>query len=438
MSPSQDIALLLRQAAQADSPAEQQRLSAEATRAQQAYRDQLQAERDVDLANSVIGERFQPVASLSHVTAASDWLTEVDTSPDPNVMAQQITAEAALWYGRVSPEVKADRGEFAQHLAGHAAVVAGPYGERHGEALSSFTETVTTLRERDVKTGAIKESGSLLPQVGEQGNYPDASFATGEYSNALPLEATTSERAPQLQELEGGGASSPSQSVTQPQSPAADQANGDAGTQENGNSMNNTQRQASRHEAYSGLPQIQQTVDPSDTSLQPTPLNPEVAFPWVLSPNNVNQAISQTEQQLAERDQRKGAAKKAQAAAQAAYVNVMKEAGYDASGWLGDMGAGGYQPGTPPQGAPGSNLGQPDPVYGQGGDQGNQPLKPYGAEEADDYTNNPGMDIQPGDDLHADVGGRGMVTGARHSDDPEIQQALKFIAIRQQWLDQQS
>jgi hypothetical protein len=419
--------------------AEQQRLVQESQEVQHQLRAEAQAARDVDWSSTMLAQTLAPVPTFSHVSAASDWLGDIDTAFDSGPMTNQIVVEATLWYGKVSPEVKADRAEFGQHLAGRAGAIAGLYGEQSEKAYTSFIEEASSLRERDVRTGSITEAASGLPQVGDEA-YPEASFATGNYDNALPLEATTSERAPQLQELEANNGASASQDVTEPQNPPADQANGDAGTQENGSSMTNTQRSASRHEAYSGLPQVQQTVDPSDTSLQPTPLNQEVAFPWVLSPNSVNQTIQQTEQQLAERDSRKGAARRATALARQTYEAAMKSAGYDASGWMGDMGAGGYQ--DVPQGAPGSNLGQADPVYGQGGDQGDRQLRPYGEAEANDYTNDPGMDYQPGDDTHADLGqasvSPGMRTSSKHTEDPEIKQALKFIAMRKTWLDQQA
>lgn len=440
MPTSHDVTRLLREAAQTDDLANQRILVEEAAKAQQHLRLRMQAEREVDLANTAIADRFAPVAVYSHITAASDWLDGVETGVDTSDMANQLTAQAALWYERVSPEVKADSGEYAEQVRGVARVVASHYGDVAEGAYTSLVEQLSDLRNRDLRTGAIKESASGLPQVGEQG-MPSEEFANGNYENALPLEATTSERAPQIQELEANNGSNASQNVTRPQSPSADQANGDAGTQENGSSMTNTQRSASRqHTAYSGLDQVQQTVSPDDTHAAPTPLNPEVAFPWVLAPNgaNVNQTIAETEQQLAERDQRKGASRRAAVLAKQAYETAMKEAGYDASGWAGDMGAGGYQPGTPPQGAPGHNLGQPDPVYGYGGDQGDQQLKPNGASEADDYTNNPGMDYQPGDETHYDVGGRQMATGSRHGEDPEIAQARKFIAQRTAWLERQA
>lgn len=449
MPNSQDAARLLREAAQAPTLAEQRRLVGEAQQIQHHLRAEAQAQHELDWSNTLLADRREAVPVFSHVTAASDWLAELDTSvPDAAAMAHTITAEATLWYGKVSPEVKADAAEFGQHVAGVAAVVAGGFGEQAEHAYQDFVAQATELRTRDVKTGSIKEAASGLPQVSEPANPADMSNpnANGNYDAALPLEATTSERAPQIQELEansGSGASQDVVPVNDPglgqSDPSADLANGDAGTQRDGSNMNNTQRSASRHEAVSGLDQVQQTVDPHDNGLAPTPLNPEVAFPitWEIGGANVDRTIAETRQQLAERDSRRGASRLAQIAARKAYAEAMKQAGFqDDSGWAGDMGAGGYQ--EVPPGAPGHNLGMPDPVYGEGGDNGNQPLKPYGASEADDYTNNPGMDFQPGDDTHADVGGRQMATAARHADDPEIQRALKFIAVREQWLDRQA
>jgi hypothetical protein len=449
MTTSHDVSRLLREAAQTESIENQQLLVEAATKAQHEMYVKASQANSIDLANTAIAEAMTPVAVYSHITAASDWLGQLSTDVDTADMANQITAQAALWYERVSPEVKADAGEFAEQVRGRAHVVASGWGQAREHAYTDFVEQLADLRSRDLRTGAIKESGSTLPQVGEQG-MPSNTFANGDYDQALPLEATTSERAPQIQELEANNGSGASQDVTRPQSPSADQANGDAGTQENGSSMTNTQRSASRqHTAYSGLDQIQQTVSPDDTHAAPTPLNPEVAFPmtWDLNApgQSVNDTIAETEKQLAERDQRKGASRRAAALAKKAYDLAMREAGYepaktagqDDSGWAGDMGAGGYQPGTPPQGAPGHNLGQPDPVYGYGGDQGDQQLKPYGASEADDITSNPGMNYAPGDDTHYDVGGRQMATGARNAEDPEIAKAQKFIAQRQAWLERQ-
>lgn len=202
-------------------------------------------------------------------------------------------------------------------------------------------------------------------------------------------------------------------------------------------------------EAFSGLPQIQQVVDPSDTQAQQTPLPAEVAFPWVMNPADIQKAISQTEQQVAERNAKSPLASQAsrQKAAEAAYRRIMA-GGYDDSGWAGDMGAQGWQPGQQDGGnPPSSNLGQPDPVYGYGGDQPDRAVKPYGAMEADDYTNNPGQNWQPGQPTQMDLGGRQQSTDAPNSyqvgpnagqkaasADAEIAKAQAFIAQRTAWL----
>lgn len=435
MSPtptSQDVARLLNEASRADDQGESARLISEAQQAQSLRRAAHAQDREVDLAQAVVRERLAPVTVHQRHTSATDWLAAMDTSADLDDVSQRMTAQAALWYGRISPQVKADATEFAEQAQGYATHLAGAYGEHSKTASQTFTDQVTSLRTRDVSTGVIKEAAAAPPQVANPG--VPADFATGNYANALPPEATTSERAGQIQELEHNTGAS--------QTPSAEQATGEPPTGQD-TSMTN-QRQAARHQAYSGLPQIQQVVNNSDTGVEPTPMPEEVAFPWVISPNDVNQTISQAEQQIAERDQRKGAARVAAQAAQQVFAEQMraqgwdpKEAGYDASGWAGDMGAGGYGPGQQDvQGAPGTNLGMPDPVYGEGGDQGDRPLKPYGASEANDKTNNPD-EWAPGQPAQMDLGGRQMSTSSRHAQDPEIQQALKFIAQRQAWLDEQ-
>lgn len=198
-------------------------------------------------------------------------------------------------------------------------------------------------------------------------------------------------------------------------------------------------RVAVRTQAASGLDQVQQIVDPHDAP-STTPLNPDVAFPWEMAPDS-SATIQEAEKQVGEREQLKGASleTKAQRAARTAYMQVM--AGQDDSGWLGDMGAGGVGPGEQDGGnpGPGSNLGQPDRVYGFGGDQGDRAIKPYGADEANDVTNNPGMGYQPGQPTQYDQGGRGMTTGAsRIDDDPQLQQALAYARQRRAFLENQA
>lgn len=246
--------------------------------------------------------------------------------------------------------------------------------------------------------------------------------------------------------------------------------------------------------AFSGLDQITQVVDPSDTSVKETELPPEVAWPWTMVPGQVENNIGQAEQQIAEREQRKGASRQklaekaaraaynmarnqgmarldpagtfdpqhrhatlhqqAQTAARLAFQRVM--AGQDDSGWAGDMGAAGVTPGEQDGGnPPGVNLGMPDPVYGEGGDQGNRPLRPYSLSEANDVTNQPGT-WSPGQPTQMDLGGQVQQTtvpggggpafpnppinGKQSSidEDPEIAKALAFVRHRRAHLERQA
>lgn len=143
--------------------------------------------------------------------------------------------------------------------------------------------------------------------------------------------------------------------------------------------------------AYSGLPQIDQIVNADETPGE-TPLPEQVAFPWQMDPNSVGRTIQEAEQQIATRPQGRPGAPGSRGGPGGSVTSAQHQAnGRDNSGWMGDDGAKGLDyPGYSTPAYDGSNnLGQPDPVYGYGGDNGNQPLAPYGEEEANDVTNNP-------------------------------------------------
>lgn len=441
---STDVSRLLVEAGRTEDHAEQQRLVRAAEEARHAIFAAHEASQQTELGAKIVAERMQPVQTHSLITTASDWMHGLDTEVPAAEVNAHIVTQASLWYDRTSPDVKADSDEFAEQAKGVARHISGQFGKQAAAAFQSFVEETDGMRQQDLRAGNIQPTHGHTAAA-EQGMPGDG---MPNYSNALPLEATTSERAPQIQELEANTGSGASQDVVPVNDPglgqtdnSADLANGDEGTQRDGSNMINQQRSASRHQAYSGLDQVQQTVDPSDTHLQPTPLPEEVAFPWDLGNDPVQQTIQQTEQQIGERDQRKGASKRATAVARQAYEAAMKEAGYDASGWMGDMGAGGYVPNSPPPGEGGHNLGVPDPVYGFGGDQGNRPGTGIGASELDDETNIPSQ-WSEGQPAQADVGqssvSPGLRTDAARHDDPQIKAALKFIAQRTAWLNDQS
>lgn len=519
MPGDRDVQRLLVAASQAKTLAEQQRLVGEAEKLRNQVVAQHTASRELDLANAVVRQHITPAPVHEMHTEATDWIGGLSTTASADVSGaeQEMTAQGTVWYGRVATVVKADTEEFETQAQGMAHRLAGAFGEHAERAEAAFVGCVQELRARDMRTGALREAASGLPQVGE-GGYPAETMVGLSVDNALPVSETTSERAPAIQELEANGGAGASQDVTQVNDPGlgevdnlADGPNGDAGTappkrgsrvtaspnqdsdaawpscpgcgkpvspiSQAMDSNNNPTHQtciggrkessmhikcptcgqgrvaarvapqpsitdivAGRHVAYSGLPQVDQVAN-ADDSPGATPLPPEVAFPWVMEPGQQNQAIAETEQQIAEREQRKGASKRqlAEYAAKVAFQRVM--AGQDDSGWLGDMGQGGVAPGEQDGGnQPSSNLGAPDPVYGQGGDNGNQPLKPYGADEANDYTNNPGQMWQHGQPAQMDLAGRGESTQATASrsanDDPEIQKALAFVRQRRAAIEQ--
>ena len=187
-------------------------------------------------------------------------------------------------------------------------------------------------------------------------------------------------------------------------------------------------------EAVSGLDQIQQTVDPHDNGPKPTQLPADVAFPWVLNPQaQVPAAIGQAEEQIAQRNSLSPTqqANSKQPATRQSVQSAKTAGGRDNSGWMGDNGARGLdypgeQIGQYPQ--PSTSEGYVDPAHGQGGDVGaNKPAKPYGAAEADDYTNNQGMNWQPGQDTHADQGWRETV-----QENPALAAAAAYVEQHRQ------
>jgi uncharacterized Zn finger protein (UPF0148 family) len=548
---SSDVTRLLTEAARADTFSEQQRLIGEAEEARTQIAAQAARDREVDLARAVVEERLTPVRVHEHHTAATDWLGEIDTAA-PADAEREMIAQGSVWYAKLHAAVKAHPDEVAQQALGMAQRLAGRYGAGADAAETAFLDHVGSLYARDQAAGIVSVAASGVPQVGEPGN-PEMGLQGPSEPAGLPLEQTSSERAPQIQALDGntsgGGDYDGWPSPLEMPQQDVDAANGDSGTQrvarrpvtaaahgtgphrllvddhdpdaagpgdagwthpkgsvvqvidhygpdEGGdywavvkhpggpryrnevshidpsklepinerNAMQQhtaacpecsgcqacggTHRVAVRVTGASGLDQIDQTVDPHDAP-KATPYPTDVAFPWEM-PADSSQAISETEQQLAQREQLKGANRRqlaeraAHQAAQQAYLRVMS--GQDDSGWAGDMGAGGVRPGEQDGGNPGNtfpgNIADADPVYGNGGDNGNQPLRPYGQDEANDYTNNPGINWQPGQPTQYDQGGRanvvGQPTARRRSDaDPEIQRALAFVRHRRELLDAQ-
>jgi hypothetical protein len=498
-----DVGRLLSEASKAKTLEESRRLVMAAEEAKSQIREATVEDQSLELGHTVASEHLTPAPVFEHHTAATDWIGEVDTGTDEG-MDHKIAAEASLWYGNLHEAVKANPTEFAEQATGKARKLAGSYGAQAEAAESTFLDAVGTFHSRDVKLGAIQPVDD----------------GTGAVYEGLPGEATTSERARNIQGVENNTGPGPTD-VVPVNDPGegqvdtqVDRENGDLGSEQvadltghvgvrttaaddgvtwrrsrtwgdegagvpfeehptsffesepqngwhrefdpngihihvrepsgghrrydkhiNGSpakeaSMAHAQcptcgghgrvavRQApQRKQAYSGLPQIDQIINPSGTGTEETPYPPEVAFPWQMNPNATQQQIEETEQQIQQRNQERQNVsgrtpqQQATAAAHEAYRRVM--AGYDASGWAGDMGQGGYGPSMQDQRYPGpaENLGYPDPVFGFGGDQQQKPLKPYGGEEADDETNNPST-WAPGQPTQMDMAGASYPSGA--------------------------
>jgi hypothetical protein len=501
MPTDRDVQRLLREAANATSLQEQRRLVGEAEIAKTALRTEATQARELDLAQAIVQEHLTPVSVFEHHTAATDWLGEVDTSP-PEDMDNKILAQASLWYTQLHPEIKSFTSEFTEQARGRAHKLAGAYGPSADAAEELFLSHVAACHAREVRSGTVKLAV-------EAPTAPDTSpMPSGGTYQGLPESVTTSERAPAIQAMENNSGAGGATDVVPVNDPGlgavdtqVDRGNNDLGDQAVADLTSQVDRTstAARHVAtkgspmqhaqcptcgghgrvavrvapqptiedivrmgVSGLDQVDQIVDPHDNGpdTNPAPGQAEtyptdVAFPWTMSPNQVQQTIQQAESQIAERETRKGASRQqvAQQVAREAYRRVM--AGQDDSGWIGDMGAGGYSPGEQDwnQGAEGgaTNLGYPDPVY-PGGDNPSRPLRPYGADEADDETNNPSQ-WAPGQPTQMDLGGRGEATNgapapafpnapmnhgaSRAEQDPKIQAALAFVRQRRAQLENQ-
>lgn len=175
----------------------------------------------IDLTDTIVRDTLSPVAVHERSTIETDWLGEATASAeDDGQQTNQVMAEAALWYGRTSPEVKADAEEFVEQARGIARRTASVYGERATGMERAFLEYVAFLHDQEHKQGA-----SGLPQVQQlvdsheqpaQNSLPPDVFPTFEDPvhplNQGVVGTEGSDRAPLIQEIEqeGGGGSSES------------------------------------------------------------------------------------------------------------------------------------------------------------------------------------------------------------------------------------
>ena len=124
-------------------PSEAKLIMAEIEGMRRQARLERQAASEIDLANAVIREVLTPVATYSRHTAATDWLDEVSAVSEG--VNNDMLTQAALWYQKVSPEVKSDREEFLIQAQGVARREASKHGAEANDAYELFMDHVTQI-----------------------------------------------------------------------------------------------------------------------------------------------------------------------------------------------------------------------------------------------------------------------------------------------------
>lgn len=266
------------------------------------------AERDLDWSASIVDQTFTPTRVHEMHTASTDWLAEVDTAPD-NAHSATL-AEAALWYQRLSADVKGDAEEFREQALGMARRTAGRYGEQAQASERAFLDYVAFLRQREAASGLDQVQQTTAPDgvTDKPTPLPQDVFDTFDEpvgpGNEGVDEAQSSDNAPLIQEIMSGGngggeSGDPSHhdeapmvsqgsvalnhAYTLDEFRAAEAARQRVATQRPQRARGVRREVVARVEAASTLPQIEQTVD-SFENPAPTPMPADVAFPIVSLP----------------------------------------------------------------------------------------------------------------------------------------------------------
>lgn len=199
---------LMRAVAQAKTLSEQQRLLDQVRAMDEASRRTAALDRELDFAADVVAHTFAPVRTHVMHTAATDWLAgEVEV---PRDFQHRAAAEAAAWFGRTSAAVRADREEFQIQAEGKARQISGQFGLQAQAAAKVFLDYATFLR---------TQAASGLDQI-QQTTAPDGvterptplpedvfdNFAPPVHPINEGVSGTeSSDRAPLIQEIMGGG-----------------------------------------------------------------------------------------------------------------------------------------------------------------------------------------------------------------------------------------
>lgn len=238
--------------------------------------------RSLDFTSSIVDQTLSPVLVHEFHTASTDWLSMDDDNDDAGYH-KTVMAKAAVWYGKVSPEVKADGAEFVEQARGIARRTASAYGNFAADAEATFLSYVAFLN-REAASGLDQIDQSIDPNnMPKPTEYPAATFPTfqdpvhpineqavaqeGQWNNPLLMEID------QLGQGEGVG--------EWPAIPGGGTANSVNVTSVAISHSYNLDEFRQR-EAASTLDQITQTTAPDGVTFKPTPLPADVAYPWIL------------------------------------------------------------------------------------------------------------------------------------------------------------
>ena len=260
-----------------------------------------------------------PVRVHEMHTASTDWIADFEPSDNPNAHHASI-AQAALWFARTSPEVRADTEEFCIQAEGFMRREASMHGEQAHAIYSEGLSYLGFLHRREAASGLDQIQQTVNPHEDPAPTPMDPMVFDNFAPEVHPINEgvvgnETSERNPLLQEIQGEG-----NGQGQPEQPGGHAVGNDGGygeqpmddsagplAMEGGEPQQQEpeeepdQRMASwdsrsvainhtmnmddfRRNAASGLDQVQQIVNPHEDP-SPMPLPVEVAFPWIISPD---------------------------------------------------------------------------------------------------------------------------------------------------------
>jgi hypothetical protein len=327
---------LVARIAKAATFSEQAALVTELDAHDQGLRAQAADERDLEWADTVVTQTLVPVRTFEFHTAATDWIADFEPEVDTNAHHASI-AEAALWFGRCSPEVKADVEEFGIQAEGFMRREASKHGEqandiyqeglaylgflyrRHGASgLDQIQQTVNPHEDNaptplppdvfdnfapdvdPINAGVVGTEDSsrapLLQEIEQEGNGSAQPENPGGHSTtddvSYPDQPADASSGPMDMEAIGGeGSAEPEEpdEHNEEGAPLGAQGSWDARSVAIDHTMTMDDFRASQaRTAASGLDQIQQTVNPHEDP-SPTPLPVKVMFPWMISPNQSNE-----------------------------------------------------------------------------------------------------------------------------------------------------